>query len=88
MARGGYQIISLKGENLKVGVNTTIKGLHDKIEGSYCKPLLLSDIVIDGKEYNDLYVSYVASNGVFSIKGVYGYTITISDADAVAITAE
>ena len=54
MAKGGYQIIDLKGANLVEGTPVKVDGIYDKIEGT-TKPLLFTGVVIDGKEYRDVY---------------------------------
>ena len=56
---GGYKIIDLLNKNLiSDGEAITIKGLYESIEHSYRKPLLLSNIVIDGVEKSDRYVAF------------------------------
>lgn len=85
MTKGGYKIIDFKEAPLKTGSGTImIEGIHNTVEVSYRKPLLLSGLNIDGVEYNDVYVapSISGSNYVFT---AYGKTITITDADAVSV---
>lgn len=82
--KGGYKLISLdKIDMLEIEVGVVIAGIHKAIESSYGKPLLLTGIVIDGVEKNDVYVGeYKVVDGSFVIKA-YGYEITISADDEV-----
>lgn len=85
MIKGGYKIIDFNEAPLKTSGGTImIEGIHNTVEASYRKPLLLSGLNIDGVEYNDVYVdpSISGSNYVFT---AYGKTITITDADAVSV---
>lgn len=88
MIKGGYKIIDLQDHPFTTGgESATIAGAYEAIEASYRKVLLLSGLVIDGKEYNDVFVTPEVSGTdyVFNVCG--GKTITITDADAVTVTA-
>lgn len=53
MKTGGYQIIDLEGKDIG-SVSVTINGIYDKIESTR-KPLLVSGLVVDGKEFHDFF---------------------------------
>lgn len=82
--KGGYKLIDLeKNDMLSIEVGVVIKGIHKAIESSYGKPLLLTGIVIDGVEKNDVYIEELkVDEGDFVFKA-YGYEITIDDEDNV-----
>ena len=68
--KGGYQIIDLKDINFTIGTGSKVDGVYKKIEGSYRKPCLLSNITIGGAEKNDRFVNFDAYSGTFY--GVFG----------------
>ena len=71
---GGYVIISLNDENI-----------YEKIERNLYKPILLTDIVINGIEKNDVFTTaYVEGNNIV-FKDIYDKDITISDDNSVSI---
>lgn len=89
MLKGGYRIIDLKGNNLEPDVAATVEtviipGIHDAIEGSHGKPLMLSGIVIDGVEKNDQYIVFTVSSGTYTAP-IEGGTLTITSDDEVSI---
>ena len=53
--KGGYKLIDLQKNDFEDG-GVDIIGIHHAIESSYAKALLLTGIVIDGVEKNDVYV--------------------------------
>lgn len=88
MIKGGYKIIDFKDTPFTTGGATMmIDGIYDTVEASYRKPLLLSGLTIDSKEYSDTFAqpTISGSNYVFT---VYGKTITITDTDAVSVANE
>lgn len=85
MRKGGYKIIDLHDTNFTSGVAMMLDGIHDKIEGSYRKPLLLSGLTVAGTEYPDTYVEAVVSESAYEITA-YGMTIKIESTDAVTVT--
>lgn len=82
--KGGYKIIDLKHTDfLSLEVGVVLAGIYASIESSYNKPLMLSGIVIDGVEKNDVYIEELkVVDGSFVFKA-YGYEITIDDEDNV-----
>lgn len=84
MLKGGYKIIDLKDTNLTTAQAKTIKGIHEDIENSYRKAILLSGIVLEGVEKNDVFVEVSNSSGTYTIT-VYGKTITITSEDLVSL---
>lgn len=82
--RGGYQIIDLKGVNHTPAVGMVHDDIYDIVEGT-TKPILLTNIVVDDKEYKDAFVTVDINESAFVIK-IYGYTITINSNDVVTFT--
>lgn len=75
MINGGYKIISLSSPTV-----------HDDIENNYLKAIMLTDIVIDGIEKPDIFVSeysVVSGNFVFD---VYDKTVTVTADNEVTYT--
>ena len=71
--KGGYKIIDLKGVDVTKST-LMIKGIYESIESNYGKPLLISGIVIDGVEKDDVFVQ-ATLNGTAYEFNIYGYTI-------------
>lgn len=68
MLNGGYKIINFKDVNLTSGGDKVeVKDIYSTIENNYRKALLLSGLVVDGKEYNDLWCAMpdVESNSIY-----------------------
>lgn len=76
---GGYKIIDFKGVDLIT--SQTIKGIHSAIKSTN-KALLLSNVVISGTEYDDLFLPVLVSGSDFKFT-LNGYTVTITEADLV-----
>lgn len=74
MRKGGYKIISLKSSTL-----------YEDIESNYYKPLLLTDIVIDGVDKHDLFVNVEVWDGNYIIDA-YDRTIAITPENQVTMT--
>lgn len=74
MRKGGYKIISLKSSTL-----------YEDIESNYYKPLLLTDIVIDGVDKHDLFVNVEVWDGNYIIDA-YDRTISITPENQVTMT--
>ena len=86
MRNGGYKIINLNDVSL-TSTAKKVAGIHDDIENSFRKPLLLSGITINGVEKNDAFVAPTVSSGSYLFK-VYGGTITVTSQDMVSFTAD
>ena len=85
MIKGGYKIIDLKNTPFEVGGATMmIEGIYDSIEGSYRKPLLVTGLVMDGRECNDVFVTPMMESTNYVLTA-YGKNIVITDTDAVTI---
>lgn len=81
---GGYKIIDLKKKNHTTGVGMLNDGIYDAIEET-TKPIMLSNLVYEDKEYKDVFVTVNLNESNFVIN-VYGLTITITSTDVVTIT--
>lgn len=79
--KGGYKLISLRGVDLTTETETTIKGIYESIEASYHKPLLITGIVIDGVEKNDVWVNELKVVDGDYVLSIYGYEVTITAED-------
>lgn len=84
--KGGYQILDLKNTKLTAGTATTIKGTWETLEGNYHKPVLVSGLVIGTTEYNDAFAEFTVTSTTYTAT-LYGYTLTVTNADAVTATA-
>ena len=71
---GGYVIISLNDEDI-----------YEKIERNLYKPILLTDIVINGIEKNDVFTTAYVEGTNIVFKDIYDKDITISDNNSVTI---
>ena len=82
---GGYKIIDLKNKSITT-TGVTIDGIYKEIEGSYRKPLLLTNIVINGVAKNDAFINVIVQTSIYKFS-LYGYSWEINSADLVKITA-
>lgn len=71
---GGYVIISLNDEDI-----------YEKIERNLYKPILLTDIVINGIEKNDVFTTAYVEGTNIVFKDIYDKDITISNDNSVSI---
>ena len=83
--KGGYKLIDFKDVDLKTGVETTIKGIHEAIENSYRKPLVFTGLVLDSVEKSDVFVNIANNDGSYTATIPSG-TIVVTSADAVTYT--
>lgn len=82
--KGGYIIVSLASLDIaSSGATKEVKGIYEKLEGSYGKPILLTDIVVDGVEKHDIFVMAEVVGTNYVINGVYGKQINITQGDYV-----
>lgn len=84
--KGGYKIVSLNGNDLTSVDAFTIEGLYASLENSYKKPILVTEIVIDGEKEQDAYAVVKKNESGYSIE-VYGYALTVTDEDSVTSVA-
>lgn len=82
--KGGYKLVSL--QLVELTTMTALAGLYGAIVNSHDKPLLISDIVIDGERKNNVYCRAEKGTNKYTIKNVYGYDIEVTNADAVEVT--
>lgn len=69
---GGYVIISLKSPTI-----------YEDIEANLYKPILLTDIVIDGVEKNDVFTQVRVENSALIFDNIYGKEVDVSDDNVV-----
>lgn len=81
--KGGYKIIDLKGIDVTQSA-MMVEGVYESIESNYGKPLLISGIVIDGVEKDDVFVQATLNGSAYEFE-LYGYTIQVQDTDAVGV---
>lgn len=86
MRKGGYQIIDLHDTNFTPGTAMMIDGIHDKIEASYRKPILLSGLTVSGVEKPDTFVEMSVNESAYETTA-FGYKIKIENTDAVTVSA-
>lgn len=79
--KGGYKIIDLKGIDVTQST-MMIEGIYESIESNYGKPLLISGIVIDGVEKDDVFVQATLNGTAYEFE-IYGYTFQVQDTNAV-----
>lgn len=82
--KGGYKIVSLNGNDLASGDSFVVNGLYENLVNSYKKPILVTEIVIDGEKQQDSFAVVKQSDGGYTID-VYGYALTVTSEDAVTI---
>ena len=82
--KGGYKLVSL--QLVELTTMESLTGLYGAIVNSHDKPLLISDIVIDGERKNNVYCRAEKGTNKYTIKNVYGYDIEVTNADAVEVT--
>lgn len=81
--KGGYKIIDLKGNDL-TDATFTIDGIYEALEGNYNKAILLTGIVINDVEYDDVFTTPKVVSSKY-VLDAYGYTLTIDDDDLVTM---
>lgn len=87
MFKGGYKIIDLADTPFTTAAGTkTIPGIHDRIESAYRKPIMLAGFNMNGTEYDAAFAVPALSSGSY-VFTVYGFTITVTAADAVTVAA-
>lgn len=84
--KGGYKIVSLKGNDLTSESAFIIKGIYEELRDSYSKPILVTDIVIDDEKQQDAYAVVKKTDFGYTID-VYGYALTVTDEDTVTSVA-
>lgn len=84
--KGGYKIVSLKGLDL-TDDSLELAGLYDALLVSYNKPILLSDINIDGEIKKNALVQVEVTDDGIKINDVYGYDILVEEDDDIVVTA-
>lgn len=82
--KGGYKIVSLNGNDLASGDSFVVSGLYENLVNSYKKPILVTEIVIDGEKQQDSFAVVKQSDGGYTID-VYGYALTVTSEDSVTI---
>lgn len=81
MAKGGYQIIDLKNEDLRTGIGHDFSDekIYEILEGTR-SPILLTNIVIDGVELHDTFVT-ISRTGDAYCMGIHPIDLTSTGTD-------
>ena len=83
---GGYKIIDLDYANFTTAKSVTVPGIYEKIKSAR-KAILIEHFSIAGTYYRPTLPEIKASGTSFTFD-VYGYTFTVSNADAVTVVAK
>ena len=83
--KGGYKIVSLHKIDL-LGESLVLAGIYLALINSYDKPIMLSDINIDGEIKKDALVQAEKGQNKVTIKNLYGYDLEISNEDAINVS--
>ena len=81
--KGGYKIVSLNGNDLASGDSFVVNWLYENLVNSYKKPILVTEIVIDGEKQQDSFAVVKQSDGGYKID-VYDYALTVTSEDSVS----
>lgn len=84
--KGGYQIIDFGDVNITADAGITVTGIYNTIEGSFRKAIQVTGITLDGVEQRNCFVDCRAGANSFTFEA-YGRTFTISNEDAVTVSA-
>lgn len=77
-----FKIIDFKNESLGTELGAEIKGIYNSIESNLHYAILLKNIVVEGKKYNDVYTQVFQDNENYLIY-VYNYCFKITPSDIV-----
>lgn len=83
---GGYIVIDLGYTNFKKTGSVTVPGIYEKIKGAK-KAILLEHFSIASTYFRPCFPEINASGTSFTFD-VYGHTFTVSNTDAVTVTAK
>lgn len=84
MRKGGYTIINLKDTDFTLDTAVTVRGIYERVEGSYRKPILISGLTIGGVEQADVYAQ-VTVDGTSIVLTTPVHTITVTDEDVITV---
>jgi len=84
--KGGYKIVSLNGLDL-TGESLAIVGLYEKLAHSYDKPILVTNIVIDGEKKKNAFVQVEVVDDGIKINDLYGYDLLIEEDGDITVSA-
>lgn len=83
---GGYKIIDLGYTNFTTAKSATVPGIYEKIKGAR-KAVMIEHFSIGGTDCRPCFPEITVSGTNFTFD-VYGYTFTVSNADAVTVVAK
>lgn len=86
--KGGYKILNLHGINLTSGKAVTMVGAYDALEHNYHKVILLSGLVVSGKEYADFFTLFTHAGNAFTAVIPEIGTISVDSSDKVTFTTK
>ena len=84
MIKGGYKVIDLKDIPLST-IPCSVSGIYNRISKSYEKPIMISNLNIDGVQYQDYYTQPIKTAGGAFTMTVGDYTLTITSTDGVSV---
>lgn len=63
--RGGYKIIDLSGIDIHTDSTTVVKGVYERIEGNYGKPLLIHGLIHNDIAMEDIWLNMLPVPGFY-----------------------
>lgn len=83
MFRGGYKVIDLQDKSI-TSQGVTVEGVYDAIENSNRYALQLCNVVVDGVEKNDAFVTVKVDASNYLIDA-YGVKIQVTSEDVISL---
>lgn len=65
MSKGGYQILDFKNADIRSGITNYIPNAYETLEATR-KPILLTNLMLDGLERRDAFVDFYVAQGNFN----------------------
>ncbi len=84
--RGGYKLVDFGDVNIVTATPTNIAGIYEQLENNYHKPLIFTNMVLDGALVNDFSAKPVVSGGAYVVTLIN--TATATNVNATEIKVE
>lgn len=84
MVKGGYKIVNFKGTNITSENGATVSGVYESLENNYRKAVMISGVVVDGTEHNDIFIDVSVSGSDYTFTA-YGKTFTVTNEDKITV---